>query len=87
MKLLRYNEDIITKGLNKRSRLPRRQTLAVGSFPLARSQLTLGTSVSTNLSWLFLQETGLATQGKKNGRNNHKVYIITIIISVYYYNN
>ena len=34
---------IIIKGLNKRSRLPRRQTLAVGSFPLARDQLTLGT--------------------------------------------
>ena len=29
------------KGLNKRSRLPRRQTLAVGMFPLGRSQLTL----------------------------------------------
>ena len=26
---------IIIKGLNKRSRLPRRQTLAEGSFPLA----------------------------------------------------
>ena len=37
------NFIIIIKGLNKRSRLPRRQTLAVGSFPLARDQLTLGT--------------------------------------------
>ena len=35
--------QFIIKGLNKRSRLPRRQTLAVGSFPLARDQLTLGT--------------------------------------------
>ena len=34
---------IIIKGLNKRSRLPRYQTMAVGSFPLARDQLTLGT--------------------------------------------
>ena len=38
-----YYFIIIIKGLNKRSRLPRRQTLAVGSFPLARDQLTLGT--------------------------------------------
>ena len=34
---------IIIYGLNKRSRLPKRQTLAVGIFPLAPSQLTLGT--------------------------------------------
>ena len=36
-------QHIIIAGLNKRSRLPRLQTLAVGKCPLVRRQLTLGT--------------------------------------------
>ena len=65
---------IIISDLNKRSQLPIDQILAVGNFPLVRSQLTLGTRGERHRhcvylqTWLFLQKTGLATQGKKNGR-------------------